>query len=124
MAKAKANGNPQTASADNKLTWVTIELDSADEQALAALNWSADEVLDNLAELVSAGYGVSVKHDGYSGSVACHIVCNTPTHHDYGFGVTGYGSYLTDAIVVALFKLDAKAKGSLSTYKAAARRFR
>jgi hypothetical protein len=124
MAKGKANEQHPPSPGSNKFNWVTITLTGDDEREIAALNWTPDEILDNIAELVLDGYSVSTKFDAYSGSVACHITCNKPQHPDNGHGVTGYSDYLTDAVVVALYKLLVKAKGALSTYKAEKGRYR
>lgn len=124
MAKKLTQQQQRGDSAPNKLHWVTIDLTAEDKSTLAQLNWSADEILDNMAELVRDGYSISTKFDAYSGSVACHITNNTRDHRDCGFGVTGYGAVLTDAVCVALYKLDHCARGCLATYKAVPDRFR
>jgi len=124
MANKGANNGQPSATSDSGFTWVTVELTSADEDILEGLDWTPDELLDNQSELVRDGYSISTKLDDRTGSIACHITCNKKGHKDFGFGITGYSDDLRGCVVVALYKLDHKCKGSLSEFKAERRKYR
>lgn len=124
MAKKGQNNVQPTGTRNNEFTWVVVELTDADSDVLDSLDWTADEILDNQTELIRSGYSVATKLDERTGAIACHITCNKPGHQDFGHGITGYGDTIRDSVIVALYKLDAKCKGTLSGYKAERRKYR
>lgn len=124
MAKNGRSSQRNVSSGNTEFTWVTIELTDTDYDTIDAIDWTAADVLSSLTEIVRDGYSVATKLDVRTGSIACHITCNQDGHRDNRHGVTGYADDLQTACVVALFKLDNKAEGSLSAFRATKRKYR
>lgn len=124
MAKGKKNEQQTTGSGYKEFNWLSIEVTAADEDVLGATEWSDMEILDSVASVVARGYNISTKPDDRSSGVACFITCNVDGHRDNRYGLSGYGTTLREAVIVALFKLEDKCGGFMADYKPVARRFR
>lgn len=124
MAKRGKNEQQAANKPPKEFVWLSIEVTDRDEDLLGTTEWSDMEILDSVASLVARGYNVSTKPDGRSNGIACFITCNDDGHRDNGYGLSGYGSTLREAVIVAIFKLEDKCGGFMADYQPPTRRFR
>lgn len=84
--------------------FVTVNLTADDIARIEAEEVDQGRLFDHLSSLLDKGYKFSCKIDPASGSVAATLMDVDPSRPAFGFGLSGWGGDLADAVQALLYK--------------------
>jgi len=109
MAKRKPTNEPEKQS--DKVTerngvtrWINANLSDDDMAALEGTEYTLESVGSGLLFLASVGWDLTLKRDAKSGGYTAFGFTDDPHSTDGRVGLSGWGSDVTDAAIVLLYK--------------------